>query len=307
MANKRNKNVVGDKAGFQKKPTTKNTKLQSKPEMPPVGAAPVKDNEAGHGVIFVKHLPNGFFEKQLGDFFGQFGEVTKVYVGRSKRTSRSRGYGYVKFRYNEVAQIAASSVNNYLLFGRLLKAHTLPERYSQIPRNGNKAFDSAGLNSDSYEKWLEKRVEDDNGFVGAPRIRQRRKRQTHAAKHALADLKQSGVDLPEIQECFVVLAYSEAAEKQLEKQMLVRKDADASDSGSEDEPEDDAYAALQSSDWVVVETDTGSSNTNEVKRRRAAIKLATEKAEKLRSGENTKPASNKAKRLRTPKMVEEDA
>ncbi|XP_050445588.1 MKI67 FHA domain-interacting nucleolar phosphoprotein-like [Cataglyphis hispanica] len=78
------------------------------------------------GIVYVGHIPHGFYEEQMKDYFKQFGIVTRVRVARSRKTGKSRGYGYVEFLYPEVAQIAAESMNNYLMCGRLLKATYIP-------------------------------------------------------------------------------------------------------------------------------------------------------------------------------------
>ena len=38
------------------------------------------------------------------------------------QTGKSRGYGYIEFRDPEVAKIAAETMNNYLMCGRLVKS-----------------------------------------------------------------------------------------------------------------------------------------------------------------------------------------
>lgn len=78
------------------------------------------------GIVYLGHIPHGFYEEQMIDYFKQFGNVTRVRVVRSKNTGRSRGYGYVEFMYPEVAKIAAETMNNYLMCGRLLKATYIP-------------------------------------------------------------------------------------------------------------------------------------------------------------------------------------
>ncbi|OAD55832.1 MKI67 FHA domain-interacting nucleolar phosphoprotein-like [Eufriesea mexicana] len=78
------------------------------------------------GIVYLGHIPHGFFEEQMTDYFKQFGEVTRVRVVRSKNSGRSRGYGYVEFMYPEVARVAAETMNNYLMCGRLLKATYIP-------------------------------------------------------------------------------------------------------------------------------------------------------------------------------------
>ena len=43
------------------------------------------------GVVYVGHLPHGFYEEQLEGYFSQFGRVTKVKVARNKKVrSNSR-------------------------------------------------------------------------------------------------------------------------------------------------------------------------------------------------------------------------
>lgn len=57
------------------------------------------------GVVYVKSLPHGFYEKQLEGYFGQFGKVTGVYVPKSRKTGRAKGYGFVEFLHPEVAEV----------------------------------------------------------------------------------------------------------------------------------------------------------------------------------------------------------
>jgi len=73
------------------------------------------------GIIYIGHIPHGFYEKQMRDYFQQFGKVTRVRVVRSKKTGKNCGYGYVEFLHSDVAKIAAETMNNYLMSGRLLK------------------------------------------------------------------------------------------------------------------------------------------------------------------------------------------
>lgn len=72
------------------------------------------------GVIYLGHIPHGFYENEMRDFFKQFGIVTRVKVCRSEKTGRSKSYGYVEFLHPEVAKIAAETMNNYLMFKRRL-------------------------------------------------------------------------------------------------------------------------------------------------------------------------------------------
>ena len=58
---------------------------------------------AGAGVVYVGHLPKGFYEEAMKGFFAQFGTVTRVKVARSKKTGRAKGYAFVEFRNGEVS------------------------------------------------------------------------------------------------------------------------------------------------------------------------------------------------------------
>ncbi len=80
-----------------------------------------KESKPETGVIYVGHLPYGFVEDGLRDYFSQYGAVLRVKLMRSKRTARSKGYAFVEFQEAEVARIAAESMNGYLMYGRPLE------------------------------------------------------------------------------------------------------------------------------------------------------------------------------------------
>merc|ERR1719442_24228 len=88
---------------------------------------PSYSNEKNRGVIYISHVPHGFYEKQMREFFGQFGTVTNLRLGRSKKTGKSCGYAFVEFKYPEVAKIVSESMNNYLMFDKILKCSVVPQ------------------------------------------------------------------------------------------------------------------------------------------------------------------------------------
>ena len=57
------------------------------------------------GSVYISHVPHGFYEKQMRAFFSQFGTVTNLRLGRSKKTGKSRGYAFVEFKFMEVAKV----------------------------------------------------------------------------------------------------------------------------------------------------------------------------------------------------------
>lgn len=77
-------------------------------------------------VIYIGHLPVGFDEQEITVFLNQFGAVKECRVCRSKKTGRSKGYGFVSFRDVEVAQIVAETLSGYFLLEKRLVCHVLP-------------------------------------------------------------------------------------------------------------------------------------------------------------------------------------
>lgn len=77
-------------------------------------------------VIYLGHLPHGFYEPQLRKFFMQFGIVRKLKLFRSPTTGGSRGFAFLQFESAETAQTVADAMHGYLLHDRQLVAHVVP-------------------------------------------------------------------------------------------------------------------------------------------------------------------------------------
>jgi nucleolar protein 15 len=117
-------------------------------------------------------VPRGFFEPQMKKYFSQFGRVKRLRLSRNKKTGASKHYAFVEFQSSEVADIVARTMDNYLLFGHILKCKFIPaeqvhpdlfkgagERFKVDPRNKK-----AGLQMErgvERAQW-EKRVENEN-------------------------------------------------------------------------------------------------------------------------------------------------
>jgi nucleolar protein 15 len=105
-------------------------------------------------------------------YFAQFGPVTKLRLSRNKKTGASKHYAFVEFASAEVADIVARTMDNYLMFGHILKCKLIPadqvspdlfkganQRFKVDPRNKK-----AGLAMErgaEREVW-EKRVVNEN-------------------------------------------------------------------------------------------------------------------------------------------------
>jgi len=92
-----------------------------------VPKVPSYSHQKNRGVIYLSHVPHGFYEKQMREFFGQFGVVTNLRLGRSKRTGKSCGFAFVEFKYKEVAKVVSETMNNYLMFDKILKCSLVPQ------------------------------------------------------------------------------------------------------------------------------------------------------------------------------------
>lgn len=87
------------------------------------------DGRSELGVVYLGHLPHGFYEKEMRGYFSQFGEITRLRLSRSRKSARSRGYAFIEFASADVAKITAEAMDGYLMFGRALVAkYVSPDR-----------------------------------------------------------------------------------------------------------------------------------------------------------------------------------
>eukprot|EP00793_Prasinoderma_coloniale_P001582 PRCOL_00003387-RA len=78
-------------------------------------------------VVYVGHIPHGFYEAQLKAFFEQFGEITRWRLSRNKKTGKSKHYAFLEFEDAGVAAIAAGAMHNYLMFDQLLQCRVMDD------------------------------------------------------------------------------------------------------------------------------------------------------------------------------------
>ncbi|XP_053678630.1 MKI67 FHA domain-interacting nucleolar phosphoprotein-like [Anopheles nili] len=241
---------------------------------------PAKLKHKESGCICVKHLPNGFDEAEIREFFEQFGEIIRVCVVRSKRTQQSKGFGYILFRFYDVAQIAAKAVDNYMLFGRILKTKMLPKRIKTIPRNFDLGFESKKDFAEAQKQWLQEKVQETNAHVGNRRLRERRMIHLRKLQKAIEELGKVGVELPEMKECVAIL---EKQTKDLEDVKLFAMETKPSTEQPANDDDD--------SDVAVESKLTLDSNENDESYKQAAIKKASLQSKKLLSSKSDKKAA----------------
>lgn len=85
----------------------------------------VKSIKKRRGYMYIGHLPHGFYDKEIREYFTQFGKVRRIRLSRSKKTGNCRGYGFIEFENEKVAKIAADTMNNYLMFNKILKCQLI--------------------------------------------------------------------------------------------------------------------------------------------------------------------------------------
>ncbi|EGO56294.1 hypothetical protein NEUTE1DRAFT_64719, partial [Neurospora tetrasperma FGSC 2508] len=94
------------------------------------------------GVMYLGRIPHGFYEHEIRAYFGQFGEITRLRVVRNKKTGASRHRAFVEFADAEVADIAARTMDKYLLFGHILTAKVVPpaQVHKDLFKGANRRF-----------------------------------------------------------------------------------------------------------------------------------------------------------------------
>jgi nucleolar protein 15 len=90
-------------------------------------AAKLVPAKATTGLLIVSHLPDGFDEFALKNFFKQFGRILRVKLSRGKKSGRSRGYGFLEFEERETAVAAAEAMHGFLMFGKQLVCRVVDE------------------------------------------------------------------------------------------------------------------------------------------------------------------------------------
>lgn len=88
---------------LQKKQIKKRSAKDNLKESFTVKAAKKKwEFKSSRGVIYLGHIPHGFFEDQMKDYFSQFGRVTKVRLARSSKVRIFHIYLFVPIIHKDI-------------------------------------------------------------------------------------------------------------------------------------------------------------------------------------------------------------
>lgn len=92
-------------------------------------------------------------------YFGQFGNISRLRLSRNRTTGNSKHYAFVEFSSSAVAKIVADTMDNYLMFGHILKCKVVPSEdvHENLWKGANKRFKKVPWSKIEGRK-LEKKV-----------------------------------------------------------------------------------------------------------------------------------------------------
>lgn len=103
---------------------------------------PSKGYKPEPGVIYIGRIPHGFYEHEMRQYFEQFGPIVALRLSRNKQTGASKHYAFVKFADAATAEIVSKTMDNYLLFGHILKCRVIPKEqvHDDMFKDANRRF-----------------------------------------------------------------------------------------------------------------------------------------------------------------------
>ena len=78
----------------------------------------------------------------MREYFSQFGTITKLRLSRNRVTGASKHFAFIEFESDGVAKIVANTMDNYLMFGHILKCKHAPQEnlHPALWKGANKRF-----------------------------------------------------------------------------------------------------------------------------------------------------------------------
>lgn len=78
----------------------------------------------------------------MRSYFSQFGTIERLRMSRNKKTGASRHFAFIEFTSAAVAEVVVKTMDNYLLFGRVLKVKLVPQSqiHDDLWKGANKRF-----------------------------------------------------------------------------------------------------------------------------------------------------------------------
>mmetsp|Transcript_18696 Transcript_18696/g.70736 ORF Transcript_18696/g.70736 Transcript_18696/m.70736 type:complete len:231 (-) Transcript_18696:707-1399(-) len=144
-------------------------------------------------VVYLGHIPHGFYEREMKGFFSQFGELKRLKLSRSRKTGGSKGYAFLQFGTPEIARIVAETMDGYFLAEKKLVCEVVP-----VEKVHEKMFAGANRRFARID-WVQKeRERREKGAALESRRAERRARTMRAKRRQLEALGiDYGFDFPE--------------------------------------------------------------------------------------------------------------
>ncbi|PNY29631.1 RNA-binding protein [Tolypocladium capitatum] len=113
------------------------------------------------GVVYIGRIPHGFYEHEMRQYLSQFGPVTRLRLSRNKKTGASKHFAFVEFRDESTAEIVAKTMDNYLLFGHILKVKQVPssQAHEDLFKGANRRFKKVPWNKMAGHKLAKPQTE----------------------------------------------------------------------------------------------------------------------------------------------------
>lgn len=75
-------------------------------------------------------------------YFSQFGDITNLRLSRNRLTGRSKHYAFIEFSSVTVAKIVAQTMDNYLMYGHIVKCKFVPKEqlHPEVWKGANRRF-----------------------------------------------------------------------------------------------------------------------------------------------------------------------
>ena len=157
------KNETTGEKTEEKENNIQEQKIQKKSKREIQNEEGIEQSPNNTGAIYVGHLPWGFTDNTLKKYFEQFGPITRIICPRSSKSGKSVGYGFIEFADEETARIAAKTMNNYILFERILKCNFIEDksRYDIIFLKSKKKFQFKDRYKEQCEKFNKKKTNEE--------------------------------------------------------------------------------------------------------------------------------------------------
>ena len=84
----------------------------------------------------------------MRQYFSQFGDISRLRLSRNRRTGQSKHFAFIEFTTADIAEIVAKTMDNYLMFGHILKCKLVPSEqlHENVWKGANKRFKTVPWN-----------------------------------------------------------------------------------------------------------------------------------------------------------------